>query len=165
MYAFRQANWFRRLMRLSGAVPPISWLYARTLHHLDRAVYRLTRGRATFVSLVTGLPIVMLTTTGAKSGRRRTLPLVALPDGDRMVIIASNYGQERNPSWYYNLRANPRARITLDGVTREVVARELEGEEREREYARGIEIYPGWTEYRQRASHRKIPVMELTPAG
>jgi deazaflavin-dependent oxidoreductase (nitroreductase family) len=165
MYAFRQANWFRRLMRLSGAVPPISWLYARTLHHLDRAVYRLTRGRATFVSLVTGLPIVMLTTTGAKSGRRRTLPLVALPDGDRMVIIASNYGQERNPSWYYNLRANPRARITLDGVTREVVARELEGEEREREYARGIEIYPGWTQYRQRASHRKIPVMELTPAG
>jgi deazaflavin-dependent oxidoreductase (nitroreductase family) len=165
MYAFRQANWFRRLMRLSGAVPPISWLYARTLHHLDRAVYRLTRGRATFVSLVTGLPIVMLTTTGAKSGRRRTLPLVALPNGDRMVIIASNYGQERNPSWYYNLRANPRARITLDGVTREVVARELEGEEREREYARGIEIYPGWTQYRERASHRKIPVMELTPAG
>jgi deazaflavin-dependent oxidoreductase (nitroreductase family) len=165
VHAFRQANWFRRLMRLSGAVPPITWLYARTLHHLDRAVYGLTRGRATFVSLVTGLPIVMLTTTGAKSGRRHTLPLVALPDGDRMVIIASNYGQERNPSWYYNLRANPRATIALDGVTREVVARELEGEEREREYARGIEIYPGWTQYRKRASHRRIPVIELTPAG
>jgi deazaflavin-dependent oxidoreductase (nitroreductase family) len=165
VYAYRQANWFRRMMRLSGALPPITWLYARTLHHLDRAVYWLTRGRATFVSLVTGLPIVMLTTTGAKSGRRHTLPLVALPDGDRMVIIASNYGQERNPSWYYNLRANPRATIVLDGVTREVVARELEGEEREREYARGIEIYPGWTQYRKRASHRRIPVIELTPAG
>jgi deazaflavin-dependent oxidoreductase (nitroreductase family) len=162
MYAFRQANWFRRLMRLSGSVPPITWLYVRTLHHLDHAVYRLTRGRATFVSLVTGLPIVMLTTTGAKSGQRRTLPLVALPDGDRVVIIASNYGQERNPSWYYNLRANPRASITLDNVTREVVARELEGEEREREYARGIDIYPGWTQYRRRAN-RQIPVIELTP--
>jgi deazaflavin-dependent oxidoreductase (nitroreductase family) len=164
MYAFRQANWLRRLMRLSGAVPPVSWLYARTLHHLDRVVYRLTGGRATFVSWVTGLPIVMLTTTGAKSGIERTLPLVALPDGDRTIVIASNYGQHGNPAWYYNLRANPTATIAFEGRTRKVSARELEGEEREREYARGIEIYPGWTQYRQRAAHRRIPVIELTPA-
>lgn len=164
VYAFGQANWFRRMMRLSGAVPPISWLYARTLHHLDRVVYKLTRGRATFVSLVTGLPIVMLTTTGAKTGRRHTLPLVALPDGDRLVIIASNYGQQRNPAWYYNLRADPRVTITFAGATRPMAARELEGEERERQYARGIDIYPGWTQYRKRA-HRRIPVIELTPAS
>jgi deazaflavin-dependent oxidoreductase (nitroreductase family) len=165
VYAFGQANWFRRMMRLSGAVPPISWLYARTLHHLDRVVYKLTRGRATFVSLVTGLPIVMLTTTGAKTGRRHTLPLVALPDGDRLVIIASNYGQQRNPAWYYNLRADPRVTIIFGGATRQMAARELEGEERERQYARGIEIYPGWTQYRKRAAHRRIPVIELTPAS
>ena len=165
VYAFGQANWFRRMMRLSGAVPPISWLYARTLHHLDRAVYKLTRGRATFVSLVTGLPIVMLTTTGAKTGRHHTLPLVALPDGDRLVIIASNYGQQRNPAWYYNLRANPHVTITLGGATREMVAQELEGEERDRQYARGIEVYPGWTQYRERASNRRIPVIELTPVA
>jgi deazaflavin-dependent oxidoreductase (nitroreductase family) len=163
MRGYRQANLFQRLMRLSGAVPPISWLYARTLHHADRLVYRLTRGRATFVSLVTGLPIVMLTTTGAKSGQRRTLPLVALPEGNRMIIIASNYGQYRNPSWYYNLRANPRATIIYEGVTREVMARELEGEERDRQYERGIGIYPGWTQYRERAAHRRIPVIELSP--
>ena len=112
---------------------------------------------------VTGLPIVMLTTTGAKSGRRHTLPLVALPDGDRLVVIASNYGQYRNPAWYHNLCANPRATIAFEGVTREVVARELEGGERERHYNRGIEIYPGWTTYRRRAAHRRIPVLELTP--
>jgi deazaflavin-dependent oxidoreductase (nitroreductase family) len=166
MYEFRRTNPFRRLMRLSGAVLPISWIYARTLHHADRLVYRLTGGRRTFVSLVTGLPIVMLTTTGARSGRQRTLPLVALPDGERMVIIASNYGQDHNPAWYHNLRANPHATIAFDGVTREVVARELEGEEREREYARGIEIYPGWTQYRRRtAAHRQIPVIELRPAA
>jgi deazaflavin-dependent oxidoreductase (nitroreductase family) len=164
MYEFRRTNLFRRLMRMSGAVPPISWVYARTLHHLDRLVYRLTGGRRTFVSLVTGLPIVMLTTTGARTGQRRTLPLVALPDGERMVIIASNYGQRRNPSWYHNLRANPRATITFDGTTREVIARELEGEERDREYARGISIYPGWTQYRRRTEdHRRIPVIELRP--
>lgn len=166
MYDYRQANLLRRLMRLSGSVLPISWIYARTLHHADRLVYRVTGGRQTFVSLVTGLPIVMLTTTGARSGRQRTLPLVALPDGERMVIIASNYGQDHNPAWYHNLRANPRATIAFDGRTREVIARELEGEEREREYARGIEIYPGWTQYRSRtAAHRQIPVIELRPVA
>jgi deazaflavin-dependent oxidoreductase (nitroreductase family) len=163
MYAFEQANPFRRIMRVTAAWRPVSWFYARTLHHIDRVVYRLTRGRATFVSWVAGLPIVMLTTTGAKSGRRRTLPLVAIPEGDRLVVIASNYGQYRNPSWYYNLRANPQATIVFEGVTREVVARELEGEERERHYARGIETYPGWRQYRKRAAHRAIPVMELAP--
>ncbi|MGH2824236.1 MAG: nitroreductase family deazaflavin-dependent oxidoreductase [Thermoleophilaceae bacterium] len=163
MYEYRQANPVRRVVRGTASWPPISWFYARTLHHIDRLVYRLTRGRATFVSWVAGLPIVMLTTTGAKSGRLHTLPLVALPEGDRLVVIASNYGQYRNPAWYHNLRANPRTIIAFEGVTREVMARELEGDERERHYARGIEIYPGWTQYRKRASHRRIPVMELTP--
>jgi deazaflavin-dependent oxidoreductase (nitroreductase family) len=165
MYEHRRANPLRRLVRVTAAWPPVSWFYARTLHHIDRLVYRGTRGRATFASWVAGLPIVMLTTTGAKSGRRNTLPLVGLPDGDRLVVIASNYGQYRNPAWYYNLRANPRATVEFEGVTREMVARELDGEERERHYNHGIEIYPGWTQYRERASHRRIPVMELTPAG
>ena len=105
----------------------------------------------------------MLTTTGAKSGRRHTLPLVALPEDDRIMVIASNYGQQRNPSWYYNLRAHPAATIVFEGDELQVTARELEGEERERLYARGIEIYPGWEQYRKRASHRQIPVIELTP--
>jgi deazaflavin-dependent oxidoreductase (nitroreductase family) len=164
MYDHRQANPLRRVVRATAAWQPLSLFYARTLHHIDRVVYRLTRGRATFASWVAGLPIVMLTTTGAKSGRRHTLPLVALPEGDRLVVIASNYGRRRNPAWYHNLRANPRATVCFEGVTRDVLARELEGEERERHYARGIEIYPGWTQYRKRTSgHRRIPVMELTP--
>jgi deazaflavin-dependent oxidoreductase (nitroreductase family) len=165
VYGLRQANPFRRLVRVSASWPPVSWFYARTLHHIDRAVFRLTRGRATFASWVAGLPIVMLTTTGAKSGRRTTLPLVALPEGERLVVIASNYGQRRNPSWYHNLRAHPAATVVFQGVERQVTARELDGEERERHYARGIEIYPGWKQYRTRASHRRIPVIELTPVN
>jgi deazaflavin-dependent oxidoreductase (nitroreductase family) len=165
MYEHRHANRFRRMVRVMAAWRPLSSCFARTLHHVDRLVYRLTRGRATFVSWVTGLPIVMLTTTGAKSGRKFTLPLVALPEGDRLVVIASNYGQHRNPAWYHNLRANPRATVCFEGVTREMVARELEGAERERHYARGIEVFPGWAHYRPRASHRRIPVLELTPVG
>jgi deazaflavin-dependent oxidoreductase (nitroreductase family) len=162
-YEHRRANLFRRIVRVTAGWKPLSLFYARTLHHIDRVVFRATRGRATFVSWVAGLPVVMLTTTGAKSGRRHTCPLVALPDGDRMVVIASNYGQERNPAWYHNLRANPAATVYFEGVTRQVVARELEGEARYRHYERGIEVYPGWTQYRKRAAHRRIPVLELTP--
>ena len=124
MYQYDSANPLRRLVRRSGAWPPMSWLYARTLHHLDRWVYRGTRERTTFVSLVTGLPVVLLTTTGAKSGRRHTLPLVAIPNEDRLIVIASNYGQRRNPAWYHNLKANPSATATLDGVARVMTARE-----------------------------------------
>jgi deazaflavin-dependent oxidoreductase (nitroreductase family) len=165
MYAFEQANPFRRIARVTAAWRPISWFYARTLHHIDRPVYRLTRGRATFASWVAGLPIVMLTTTGAKSGRRHTLPLVAIPNEDRLIVIASNYGQRRNPAWYHNLKANPSATATLDGVSRVMTARELEGEQRDHWYERGIECYPGWVAYRKRtAPYRRIPVIELTPA-
>jgi deazaflavin-dependent oxidoreductase (nitroreductase family) len=163
VYEHRQANPFRRLVRATAAWKPLSLFYSHTLQRMDMLVYRLTRGRATFASWVAGLPIVMLTTTGRKSGRRSTLPLVALPEGDRLVVIASNYGQRRNPAWYYNLCDNPRATVCFEGVTREMLARELEGDERERHYARGIEIYPGWTQYKRRAAHRRIPVLELTP--
>lgn len=166
MYGYQQANPLRRLMRQSGAWPGIRQFYAHTLHHLDRLTYRLTRGRATFVSWITGMPIVFLTTTGRRSGMPRTLPLVAVPDGELLIVIASNYGQEQHPAWYHNLKADPRVTATLDGVAREMAARELEGEERDRWYERGIEIYPGWISYRRRtAAHRLIPVIELTPTG
>jgi deazaflavin-dependent oxidoreductase (nitroreductase family) len=163
VYAHLQANRFRRLVRATASWKPLSMFYSHTLHHMDQFVYRLTRGRTTFASWVAGLPIVMLTTTGRKSGRRYTLPLVALPEGDRLVVIASNYGQRHNPAWYHNLCADPRATVCFEGVTREMVARELEGDERERHYMRGIEIYPGWTQYKKRAANRRIPVLELTP--
>lgn len=165
MYRYEDASLVRRLMRRSGEWGPMPRFYARTLHHLDRAVFRTTRGRATFTSWVTGMPIVLLTTTGAKSGVPRTLPLVAVPTEDRVIVIASNYGQRHNPAWYHNLKAHPRATMALHGIARDVTARELEGEERERWYAVGVECYPGWTRYRERtAPYRQIPVIELTPS-
>jgi deazaflavin-dependent oxidoreductase (nitroreductase family) len=151
-------------MRQSAVPRPMSWLYARTLHHIDRIVFRRTRGRETFTSWVTGLRVVMLTTTGAKSGSPRTLPVIGIPVDDRLVVIASNYGQRHNPAWYHNLQAYPRASVFVDGASRDVVARELMGDERECWYARGIGIYPGWRQYRKRAEPRQIPVVELHPA-
>ena len=77
----------------------MSRLWARTLHHLDRLVFRLTKERHTFANLISGLPVVMLTTTCAKSGKPRTLPVLGMPDGARTCIIASNWGQHRHPGW------------------------------------------------------------------
>ena len=113
-------------------------------------------------SWLSGMEMTMLTTTGAKTGRQRTHVLLGLPDDDRVVVVASNYGREHHPNWYYNLVANPRASIVIGGVSRVVIAHELDGAERERYYERGIDLYPGFSLYRRRA-HRRIPVLALDP--
>lgn len=162
---YTEANPYYRFMRNFAATRPVSWLFARTLHHVDRPVFRLTRGRHTFASFVSGLPVVMLTTTGARSGKRRTLPLLGFPDGEKMVVIASNYGQLHHPSWYHNLLAHPEAEIDVEGTTWRVMARETQGEERRRLWQRGLEVYPGWSGYERRSGERRIPVMVLSPEG
>jgi deazaflavin-dependent oxidoreductase (nitroreductase family) len=161
---YREANPIQRFMRWSAATAPMSWLYVGVLHHIDRPIYRLTRGRHTLVSLVSGLPVVMLTTTGAKTGQQRVWPVLGLPDGDNLVAIASNWGQHHHPAWYHNLRAHPEATVTVGGVARRVRAHEAIGEERERLWQRALEVYPGWAVYEWRVTHRRIPVMVLAPA-
>ena len=164
-YDYAQANVLKRTIRRTAGWKPLSLFYARTLHLIDKLVFRLTRGRTTFSGWLAGLPVAWLTTTGAKSGAERTSPVLAIPCGDgRLVVIASNYGQRHNPSWYYNLRANPHTRILFDGDELEMVARELEGDERAHWYEQGIDIYPGWVQYRKRAP-RQIPVIELKAAS
>jgi len=150
-------------MRWSAATAPMSWVYVRVLHHVDRPIYRLTRGRHTFANLVSGLPVVMLTTTGAKTGQQRVWPVLGLPDGDNLVAIASNWGQPQHPAWYHNLCAYPEATVTVGGVARRVRAHEAIGEERERLWRRALEVYPGWAAYQRRVTHRRIPVMVLAP--
>jgi deazaflavin-dependent oxidoreductase (nitroreductase family) len=163
MYRHDEANVLKRAIRRSAGWKPLSLFYSRTLHVIDRAVFRLTRGRTTFSAWLAGLPVAWITTIGAKSGAERTCPVLAIPAEDgKLVVIASNYGRDHNPSWYHNMRANPQTKVQFDGDRRDMVARELDGEERERWYERGIEIYPGWVQYRKRAP-RKIPVIELSP--
>ena len=130
---------------------------ALTAQRADGVVHRATRGRATLASWASGLPVVMLTTTGRRSGRQVTTPIVAVPESDALVLVGSNFGQAHHPAWVHNLRADPRARI--DG--REVRAEEVEGPERERLLALATEVYPGFPAYVQRAAPRRIAVMRL----
>jgi deazaflavin-dependent oxidoreductase (nitroreductase family) len=159
------ASRVRSLILRLHSTRPMSALEARSLHHVDRLVFRTTSGRTTLSSWISGLPIVMLTTTGARTGRRSTLPVVGLADGDRVVVIASNFGRRHHPGWYHNLRAHPRALLRVGGRTREVRARELDGPERDREYARGVAINPAWRAYPRWAGSRRIPVVSLEPVA
>jgi deazaflavin-dependent oxidoreductase (nitroreductase family) len=140
----------------------VSAFMARVLHHLDTFVLRLTRGKYTVTQIV-GLPIIQLTTTGAKTGQVRTLPLVGLVDGEKIALIGTNFGQKHNPSWYYNLKAHPECQVSIGGRKDTYIARETEGDEREKYWQMAVSYYKGYDAYRVRAAHRKIPVMVLEP--
>jgi deazaflavin-dependent oxidoreductase (nitroreductase family) len=162
--AYDRANAVQRALRSFAASGPGSWLFARILHRIDRPVFRLTRGRYTLASLVSGIPVVMLTTTGARTGEPRTVPVLGIPTGGDVAIIASNFGQQHHPAWYHNLRAHPDAEVVVDGVRRRVRAAEADGARRDAIWQEGLRVYPGFGQYERRASRRRISVFVLEAA-
>lgn len=112
-----------------------------------------------------GRPLLLLSTTGARTGRKRVNPLMYLQDGDRWVVFSSKGGAPTHPDWYRNLVANPTVTVELGAETFEAVATVLTGEERDRVYARQAQLYPMFADYEQRAAPRKIPVVALTRKG
>ncbi len=109
-----------------------------------------------------GAPVLLLSTTGAKSGERRTTPVVYQHDGDRMVIFASKAGAPTNPAWYHNLRANPTATVEVGNEKVEVEAIVTDGDERERLFGKQKQLMPQFAEYEQKTT-RQIPVVALQP--
>jgi deazaflavin-dependent oxidoreductase (nitroreductase family) len=159
----RPPGWWRRLNIRVASSPLAAQILAVVFHHLDRAVARVTRGRHTATSVTTGLPLIWLTTTGARTGKQRVTPLIGLPDGDRLIVVASNWGQDHSPSWYYNLCATPHATVARDGrAARTYRAVEAEGDLYDRAWQLAVSYYPGYAAYRGR-TRRHIPVMILIP--
>ena len=107
-----------------------------------------------------GRPLLLLTTTGARSGEPRTTPLVYTTDGERLVIIASKGGAPTNPAWYHNLTANPEATVELGTERFQVRAEVAQGEERDRLFEAQAAQMPNFAEYQQKTS-RRIPVVTL----
>jgi len=110
-----------------------------------------------------GAPLLLLHTTGAKSGAERVNPMMYLADGDRLVVFASKNGMPTNPDWYHNLKANPQVTLEVDGETYPAVATEVTGEERDRIFAEQVSRYPGFGEYQEKTT-RVIPVITLSRA-
>jgi F420H(2)-dependent quinone reductase len=133
----------------------------RVLGGLHKRVYRLTGGKVG--GKIGKLPVLLLTTTGRKSGQRRTQPLLYAKAGDGYAVIASKGGAPQHPFWYLNLQSNPRAEVTVGRETRTVSARDTEGEERERLWHALADRYPGYDKYAQKTT-RQIPVVVLDPA-
>jgi F420H(2)-dependent quinone reductase len=124
------------------------------------ALYRLSRGRV--LGRAAGMPVLLLTTTGRRSGAPRTTPLTFFDDGPNLVVIASNGGADRPPDWSLNLRDEPNATVKIGRMTHEVTARRATAAEHERLWPVITATHPGYAKYQERTA-RPIPVIILTP--
>jgi deazaflavin-dependent oxidoreductase (nitroreductase family) len=147
----------RAYARLSMALPAPA---LRAIGKLNVPLYRATRGR--LLGRVGRAPVLLITTTGRRSGQPRTAPVLYLADGPRLVVIGSNAGNETPPAWALNLVANPDADVQIRGERRRVRARVAEGEERAELWRRMNDQYDGFDGYRERTA-RDIRVFVLEP--
>jgi deazaflavin-dependent oxidoreductase (nitroreductase family) len=108
-----------------------------------------------------GLPTLLLTTTGRRTGRARSTPLLYLRHGEELAVIGTRFGSDRHPAWSLNLLADPAATVLLDGESFRVVAREATPAERDTVWSRATRLYGGFEKYEARASGRVIPVLLL----
>ena len=131
----------------------------RAMGRSHRVLYRLSRGR--LLGRVAGMPVLLLTTTGRRSGRARTTPLTYFELGDDLVVVASNGGEDSAPSWWRNLCDEPRASVTRGTRTEPVVARPATVEERAQLWPLITATHAGYAEYARRTT-RPIPVVVLS---
>jgi deazaflavin-dependent oxidoreductase (nitroreductase family) len=153
----RTRGWERALERFAASKAG-GWYFINVANKVDKHLVPATDGR---MSTAIGQQVLVVETTGAKSGQARRIPLVYVTDGDDIVLIASKGGAAKNPAWYHNLKANPDVRVWAKGRSGAYRAREAEGEERERLWAQAVDYYAGYATYQERTGGRRIPVMVL----
>jgi F420H(2)-dependent quinone reductase len=147
-----------RMYKLIGAVGT-----SKPITKIHPHVYRLTGGRGP-IGRNFGVQNVIVTMTGRKSGKVRQVPLFAFADGDRYIVIGSNGGDDREPAWVGNLRAEPAATLRVGRRTWGIRAHEAQGEERARLWSLAAAAYPGYETYRA-MTDRPIPVVVLAPSA
>ena len=114
-YAHSSANPLHRLVRWGAGTRPGGWVFSHTLRRLDDVVVRLSRGRHSAPGLLAGLAVLEVTTTGRRSGQRRTSHLIATPYAGALALLGTNFGQASTPAWVLNLEADPRATSATAG--------------------------------------------------
>lgn len=138
-------------------------LAARVVSSMHEQLFRATKGRIGGTGL--GMPVLILATTGRKSGKVRTTMLTSpVQEGEAIVIVASYGGDNRHPAWFLNLRDNPDVEVTMRGATRKMKARVASIDEKARLWPRVTEKYRGYAAY-QRRTDRDIPLVILEPAN
>jgi deazaflavin-dependent oxidoreductase (nitroreductase family) len=132
----------------------------RALSRIHARVYRLSGGRV--LGRIAGMPVLLLTATGRRSGKPRTATLTYFRDGADLVVIGSFGGSDLPPAWWLNLQSDPRAHVFIGGTTWKVTARTATAEEHDRLWPLVTETHPGYARYRERTA-RPIPIVLLTP--
>jgi deazaflavin-dependent oxidoreductase (nitroreductase family) len=158
-----EANPVQRGLRRLIATRPGAWVGKRLLHRLDLVGHRLAPHRAPPSQWLAAVPVGLLTTTGARTGEPRTVPLLLAPLDDGWGVIASHYGSTRPPAWYFNLRAHPEATLEVDGAVHRIRAEQVHGAERERVRRAALAYHSGYTAYEQRAGGRDLGFFVLHP--
>ncbi len=153
----------KRVIGKVAMAPAGQWYLRHVAPRVDPPLMRLTRGRVS--SLGSWPRMVLLTHTGAKSGIQRATPLIYFTDGDRVILIASNYGGSRHPAWYYNVKANPTVTLCGGGFEGRFVGQEVTGAERDRLWALAKQWNPGYEQYESSAGDRTIRLLAFTPIG
>jgi deazaflavin-dependent oxidoreductase (nitroreductase family) len=160
-YTHRRGNAFQRVLQAFASTRAGGWFFSKTLARLDRAADRLTKGRVDLPQVLAGLPSLVLTTTGRRSGQPRSTHLIAVPIGDTLALLGTNFGQPHTPAWVLNLEAEPRARVTYRDVSRAVVARPATDPERAQILANSSGVYGGYQKYQQRITGRRLRLFVL----
>ena len=139
---------------------PVTWFLVNVGNRIDPYLMKASGGR---LKTTVNAPTVLLTHTGAKSGKKRTTPLAYFTDGDDVVLIASRGGHRHHPAWYHNVVANPEVELWSKGGGGRYRAKEATGKQRERLWALATGVYPGFARYQERAGDRRIPVIVCSP--
>lgn len=156
-----KANLPQRTIQWLAMSRPASWFLAYVLGILDRWVLHMSANRHTATELLTGLPVVVVSTIGARSGEIIRVPLLGLPSDENIVLVATNFGNAHNPAWYHNLKKNPRIEVSRPEGTGIYESREVFDEEWSYYWQMVTRWYPGYRGYRHRASGRHIPILLL----
>jgi F420H(2)-dependent quinone reductase len=141
---------------------PFTDFFTKWMSRLNTFLYRRGGGEG-LGGTFQNIPVALLTTTGRKTGQPRVSPLYFLRDGDRVIVVASKAGAEKDPMWYLNLKANPKVSVQIKKEILDLTARDATDEERAKYWPRLVKMYPTYEDY-QSWTDRTIPIVVCEPA-
>jgi deazaflavin-dependent oxidoreductase (nitroreductase family) len=156
----RERPVLERVGRKVGNTKPGVYFFRYVFTPLDKLTYKVTKGRRGLSP--PAMTTALLTTTGRRSGRLTTTPVLVLPDDGSFIVVGSNYGRDRHPAWTYNLMATPRAKLQMKTQVRDVVATRLDEDQALSYWPRLHKMWPGWQTYRK-ITDRDFRMFRLQP--
>ncbi len=164
-YEHPRPNALQRCVQALASTRPGAWFFSKTMARMDRLAARLTHGRLSLPQTLAGLSVLVLTSTGRRSGQPRRTHLISVPVDGTLALLGTNFGQRDTPAWVLNLEADPRCTVTYRGSGVDVVARPATEDERRRILDASTGVYGGYVKYQERITGRRLRMFVLEPAA